>query len=76
MFDKKDKKRIKQIVELTGTLCYELKEGFRAFVQETSGKGIITSQVVEIRNETTKGVEFETLNTIYKLTYDDAQAAA
>ena len=76
MFDKKDKKRIKQIVELTGTLCYELKEGFRAFVQETSGKGIITSQVVEIRNETTKGVEFETLNTIYKLTYDDAQVAA
>ena len=76
MFDKKDKEHIKPIVELTGSLCYELKEGFRAFLQETSGKGIMTSQVVEIRNETTEGVEFETLNTIYKLTYDVAQAAA
>jgi len=76
MFDKKDKKHIKPIVEITGNLCYELQKGFRAFVQETGGKGIMTSQVLEIRNETTEGVEFETLNTIYKLTYDVAQAAA
>ena len=76
MFDKKDKRHIKPIVEITGILCYELKEGFRAFVQETGGTGIMTSQVVEIRKETSEGVEFETLNTIYKLTYDVAQAAA
>lgn len=60
---------MKPIVEITGILCYELNSGFRAFVQETSGRGIITSQVVDVRNETADGVEFETKNTIYKLTY-------
>lgn len=50
---------MKPIVEITGILCYELNSGFRAFVQETSGSGIITSQVVDVRNETADGVEFE-----------------
>lgn len=76
MLNKESVKHKKPIVEITGILCYELKTGFRAFVQETSGKDIMTSQVVDVRNETADGVEFETLNTIYKLTYDVAQAAA
>ncbi len=77
MLNRKSKKQhIKPIVEITGTLCYELKKGFRAFVQQTGGKSIMTSQVIDVRNETADGVEFETLNTIYKLTYATVQAAA
>ena len=74
MLNKDSQERIKPVVEIIGVLCYELKAGFRAFVNETSGKGIMTSQVVDVRNETADGVEFETLNTIYKLTYATVQA--
>ena len=66
----------KPVKEITGILIYQLERGFRAFVQETNGDTLMTSQVVDVRNETADGVEFETLNTIYKLTYDVAQAAA
>lgn len=66
---------MKPIVELTGILSYDLEPGFRAFIQETNGKRIMTSLVVSVRNETADGVEFETKNTIYKLTYAKEMAA-
>ena len=31
---------------------------------------LFTSQVVDVRNETKTGMEIETRNTIYKLTFD------
>lgn len=67
---------MKPIVEISGSLYYELKTGYRAFIQDTSGESLMTSQVVDIRNETTDGVEIETQNTIYKLTYATVQTAA
>lgn len=66
----------KPVKEITGSLRYHLEKGYRAFVQETSGETIMTSQVVDIRNETLSGVEIETQNTIYKLTYGVVEAAA
>lgn len=66
----------KPVVEISGKLCYKLKKGCRAFVQDTSGEKLMTSQVVAIRKATTKGVEIETRNTIYKLTYATVQTAA
>lgn len=66
----------KPVKEITGSLGYQLERGFRAFVCETNGDTLMTSQVVDIRNETTEGVEIETQNTIYKLTYATVQAAA
>lgn len=71
-----DKQYRKPIVEITGMLCYELEKGYRAFVRQTNGEPIMTSQVVEIRNETADGVEIETQNTIYKLTYATVPTAA
>ena len=66
----------KSVKEIKGNLSYPLERGFRAFVRETNGDTLMTSQVVDIRNETTEGVEIETQNTIYKLTYATVQAAA
>ena len=66
----------KPVKEIKGSLSYQLERGFRAFVRETNGDTLMTSQVVDIRNETTEGVEIETQNTIYKLTYVTVQAAA
>lgn len=66
----------KPVKEIKGSLSCQLERGFRAFVQETNGDTLMTSQVVDIRNETTEGVEIETRNTIYKLTYATVQAAA
>lgn len=66
----------KPVKEITGSLSYQLERGFRAFVKETNGDTLMTSQVIDIRNETTEGVEIETRNTIYKLTYATVQAAA
>ncbi len=76
MLNRKAKEQVKPVKEITGSLSYQLERGFRAFVQETSGDTLMTSQVVDIRNETTEGVEIETQNTIYKLTYATVQAAA
>lgn len=66
----------KPVKEITGSLSYQLERGVRAFVKETNGDTLMTSQVIDIRNETTEGVEIETRNTIYKLTYATVQAAA
>ena len=66
----------KPVVEITGMLCYELEKGYRAFVRKTNGEPLMTSLVVDIRNKTTEGVEIETQNTIYKLTYATVPTAA
>ena len=66
----------KPIIEITGSLGYPLECGFRAFIKKEKGDMLFTSQVVDVRNETTEGVEIETQNTIYKLTYSAVQAAA
>ena len=66
----------KPVIEIKGNLGYQLECGYRAFIKKEDGGMLFTSQVVDIRNEDSNGVEIETRNTIYKLTYDVAQAAA
>lgn len=65
----------KPIIEVTGKLGYPLECGYRAFIKKNKGDMLFTSQVVDIRNETSSGVEIETRNTIYKLTYAEQIAA-
>lgn len=76
MLDRDSKERIKPVVEITGNLGYPLECGYRAFIKSEKGGMLFTSQVIDVRNETSSGVEIETRNTIYKLTYDAARAAA
>lgn len=66
----------KRVEEIKGSLSYQVEKGYRAFIQKTSGETIMTSQVVDVRNETSDSVEIETQNTIYKLTYATVQTAA
>lgn len=65
----------KPIIEITGKLSYPLECGYHAFIKKNKGDMLFTSQVVDVRNETSSGVEIETRNTIYKLTYADEIAA-
>lgn len=67
---------MKPYVEINGRIEYPLEKGYRAFICNENGKDIITSQVVDARNETKDGVEIETRNTIYKLTYTATDKAA
>ena len=76
MLNRKAKEQVKPVIEIKGNLGYELECGFRAFIKGEDGNMLFTSQVVDIRNENSNGVEIETQNTIYKLTYATVQAAA
>ena len=76
MLNRKTKEQVKPVIEIKGNLGYKLECGFRAFIKKEDGNMLFTSQVVDVRNENSNGVEIETMNTIYKLTYDVAQAVA
>lgn len=76
MLKRKAKEQVKPVIEIKGNLGYKLECGFRAFIKGEDGNMLFTSQVVDIRNENSNGVEIETQNTIYKLTYATVQAAA
>lgn len=65
----------KPIIEITGNLGYPVECGYRAYIKKNKGDMLFTSQVVDVRNETSNGVEIETRNTIYKLTYAEEIAA-
>ena len=65
----------KPIIEITGSLGYPIECGFRAMIKKYKGDMLFTSQVVDVRNETANGVEIETRNTIYRLTYERETAA-
>ena len=66
----------KRVEEIKGELGYQAEKGYRAFIKKTNGETIMTSQVVDVRNETADGIEIETQNTVYKLTYVPGQSAA
>lgn len=66
---------MKPIIEISGNLGYKLERGYRAFICKEEGDTLFTSQVIDIRNETAGGIEIETQNTIYKLTYTSENAA-
>ena len=66
---------MKPVIEISGSLGYKAERGYRAFNCREEGKMLFTSQVIDIRNETADGIEIETQNTIYKLTYSAKNAA-
>lgn len=63
---------MKPIKEIHGNLCYPLSAGQRAFIK-CGEEALLTSTVVALRDQTDTGVEIETLNTVYRLTYDGTE---
>ena len=61
---------MKPVKEIMGNLGHPIEVGYRAFIKQEKGTMLFTSQVVDVRNETQIGMEIETRNTIYKLTFD------
>lgn len=61
---------MKPVKEIMGNLGHPVEVGYRAFIKQEKGTMLFTSQVVDVRNETQTGMEIETRNTIYKLTFD------
>ncbi len=61
---------LKPKVKIVGKLCYEVEEGYRAYIEEKNGRTLCTSQVVAVRNRTENGIEIETMNTIYELQFN------
>ncbi len=56
-------------INIIGNLCFEPCVGYRAFIECDDGNTLYTSQIVDVRNKTKNGVEIETKNTIYKVTF-------
>ncbi len=63
---------MKPIKEIHGNLCYPLTTGQRAFIK-CGEESLLTSTVVDFRNQSNSGVEIETQNTVYRLIYDGAE---
>ena len=61
----------KPVKEICGYPAFTPVIGNRAFVCCDNGDTIWTSLVVGVRNITDSGIEIETKNTIYKLTYTE-----
>lgn len=61
----------KPVKEICGYPAFAPVIGSRAFVCCDNGDTIWTSAVVDVRNATDSGIEIETENTIYKLTYTE-----
>lgn len=61
---------MKRVKEIQG-MAVTLEVGIGAAIYCTDGDIIWTSQVLDLRNHTNSGVEFETKNTIYKLKFEE-----
>ena len=72
----KEKKYMKKIIELKGVLGQNVTKGNRAVIFSVSGPSYYTSKVVDVRNESKAGIEIETLNTIYRITYPESFSLA
>lgn len=67
---------MKKIIELKGVLGQNVTKGNRAVIFCVSEPSYYTSKVVDVRNESKAGIEIETLNTIYKITYPESFSLA
>lgn len=67
---------MKKTVKITGVLGQNVTKGNRAVIHSADGLSYYTSKVVEVRNESKIGIEIETLNTIYKITYPEGYTLA
>ena len=57
---------MKKEINITGRIVFPLQEGARAIIS-CGGQFIYTSPVVEIRDEETDYVCFESMNSVYKV---------
>ena len=57
---------MKKEINITGRIVFPLQKGARAIIA-CGGQFIYTSPVVEIRDEETDYVCFETMNSVYKV---------
>lgn len=57
---------MKKEINITGKIVFPLQEGARAIIA-CGGQFIYTSPVVEIRDEGTDYVCFETMNSVYRV---------
>lgn len=64
-------KNKKPVKEICGYPAFNIVIENRAFVCCDNGNTVWTSVVKNIRNATDNCIEFETQNTIYRLTYSD-----
>ncbi len=62
-------------INIMGNFCFEPSIGYRAFIKKDNGETLYTSQVVDVRNKTENGIEIETKNTIYKVTFSEDKLA-
>lgn len=67
---------MKKIVEVNGVLGKNLAKGNRAVIHSAEGPSYYTSPIVDVRNESKTGIEIETFNTIYKITYPEGYTLA
>ena len=66
---------MKQIVKLKGSLVYEPEIGERMVIIQGENPEYFTSKVVAIRRRRLRSIEVETINTIYKVTYEKRKKA-
>ena len=66
---------MKQIVKLTGTLVYKPEIGERMVIIQGENPEYFTSKVVAIRRRRLRSIEVETINTIYRITYEKGKRA-
>lgn len=64
--EKEERYRMKKEVNINGKIVFPLQEGNRAVIS-TGGSFIYTSPVVEILEDRTDFVCFETMNSVYKV---------
>lgn len=62
---------MKKTVEVNGVLGLNATKGNRAVIHSAEGTSYYTSKVVDVRKGSKTGIEIETLNTIYRLTYSE-----
>ena len=66
---------MKQIVKLKGSLVYVPEIGERMVIIQGENPEYFTSKVVAIRRRRLRSIEVETINTIYKVTYEKRKKA-
>ncbi len=62
---------MKPIVNISGIFCFEPQKGYRAFIRKDDGETLYTLRVVDVRSRTENGLEIETKNTIYRVTFSE-----
>lgn len=66
---------VKPVIELKGNLAYEPVIGERVMILQDGSPKYYTSTLMAVHNRKKSGIELETRNTIYKITYEKRKKA-